>query len=101
MKYRLSVRDLAEQDLTEAVDFYEAQREGLGRDFHDEVALQLRNIERNPLLYPVSEVPTVHKAALKVFPFCIYYQVHDRAVMIIAVHDSRRNPKRWKGRVKS
>jgi plasmid stabilization system protein ParE len=95
MKYQLSVRDLAEQDMTEAYDFYEAEESGLGDRFHDEVASFLRKIQNNPRQYPISEKLGYYKAALSVFPFCIYYQIIPGKIIIIAVHHARSDPQRW------
>jgi hypothetical protein len=56
VKYRLSIRDLAEQDLAEAYDFYESQSAGLGDQLHDEVAAVLNQMVENPRQFPHSEL---------------------------------------------
>jgi toxin ParE1/3/4 len=100
MKYHLSVREAAEQDMNVAHDFYDAEQEGLGDRFHNEVAEMLRRIEQNPELYPMAGVADCRKAALGIFPFCIYYLIVQDRIYIEAVHDSRRDPRRWQDRVK-
>jgi plasmid stabilization system protein ParE len=99
MTYRLSVRQLAEDDLNEAVDFYENQQAGLGVRFHDEIALTLRQIAENPRMFPRSERSRFRKAALSKFPFCIYYCVIQDFIAIVAIHDARSDPNRWQSRV--
>ncbi len=100
MKYRLSVIALAEQDLQWATEGYEAERAGLGGEFHDAVALVLRNLQQNPCLYPVSDIPGVRKAVIGRFPYCIYYEPINDLIIVYAVHDCWRDPGRWRGRTR-
>jgi plasmid stabilization system protein ParE len=98
MTFKLSIRDLAARDLQEAYDQYEEKQPGLGDRFHDEVARVLARIKENPRLYPVSDVSRYRKAVLASFPFVIYYCVIGAKIIVIAVHDGRRDPQRWKRR---
>ncbi len=98
MKYQLSLRRDAEREALAAHDYYEAQEPGLGRRFHDEMGILLGRIQENPYLYPISEKSPYRKAVLRKFPFCVYYCVLPQKIVIIAVHDSRRHPDRWKSR---
>ena len=98
MKYQLSLRRAAEHEAVAAFDYYEAQEAGLGDRFHDEIAEMLLRIQANPYLYPLSEKSPYRKAVLRKFPFCIYYSILPRKVVILAVHDARRDPRRWKSR---
>jgi plasmid stabilization system protein ParE len=98
MKHRLSLRRAAVQDIAEGMDFYDAEQAGLGERFRDEVAQLLRRIEANPQLYPRAERTPFRKAVLRVFPYCIYYCVAGEKVVVIAVHDARRDPRRWQER---
>ena len=99
MKYRLSLRRAAVEDMAVASEYYDSQQAGLGQRFREEVAHTLRRMEANPSLYPRSEKSPFRKATLKVFPFCIYYCVVGEKVVVIAVHDARRDPRRWQERV--
>jgi toxin ParE1/3/4 len=98
MKYQLSLRRAAEREALAAYDYYAAQAPGLGDRFHDEVAGILARVQANPLLYPLSEKSPYRKAALHGFPFCIYYCALPRKIVVIAVHDARRAPRRWQSR---
>jgi plasmid stabilization system protein ParE len=46
------LRPAAQADLTEAADWYERQRAGLGAQFLEEVVRTLAHIEANPWGYP-------------------------------------------------
>ena len=84
--------------MAEAYTDYEAQQAGLGDRFHDEVAKMLKRIEANPRLYPMSETTPYRKATVDIFPFCIYYCVLGQKIVIIAVHNMHRDPRRWQTR---
>jgi hypothetical protein len=100
MKFQLLVRAEAEKELTDACDFYDSEQVGLGDRLHEEVAKTLRAVEENPFLYPHAEKTGYRKAVLHTFPFSIYYCVTNNRVIVIAVHDARRDPMRWQERAR-
>jgi plasmid stabilization system protein ParE len=100
MKYQLSLRRDAVNDLAEAEAFYEAEQAGLSSQFRDQIAMILRLIEKNPRLFPTSEKVGYLKAVVAIFPFCIYYSVEGEKVVIIAVQHTSRDPKRWQDRTR-
>lgn len=51
MKYKIAVTPEAEEDLTEAFEWYEGRRRGLGHDFLLQVDAGLRLIERDPRIF--------------------------------------------------
>lgn len=51
MNHVLMIRPEAEEDLAEAQDWYESQREGLGSEFFDAVELVFNRIRETPELY--------------------------------------------------
>jgi hypothetical protein len=98
MKYTLSLRSPAVDDIDAGAAFYDAEQLGLGDRFRNEVATVLRSVESNPNLYPWAGEGKMRKAVLAVFPFCVYYRVENSKVLILAVHDSRRDPRLWRNR---
>ena len=91
---------MAEQELGWATEDYESERAGLGSEFHDAVSIVLRNLQQNPFLYPVSDIPGVRKAVIGRFPYCIYYEAINDQIIVYAIHDCRRDPARWRGRAR-
>jgi hypothetical protein len=69
---RLRVIDEAEQDLLEAMEWYEARRAGLGDELSDAYEDALRSIVRSPTSFAPCEVPRVprhfRRCFLKRFP---------------------------------
>ena len=80
----------AEHDLEIGADFYEAQREGLGRYFTD---CLMSDIESLQLYAGVHQREHgLHRCMSKRFPFAIFYDLTDETIDIYAVLDCRRNP---------
>jgi plasmid stabilization system protein ParE len=92
------VRPEAERDIAEASDYYESQRTGLGDAFEAAVEVVFRQVERMPELHQVV-FKTVRRAALKRFPYAVFYCIQDGDVVVIAVSHGRRDPGRWKSRL--
>jgi plasmid stabilization system protein ParE len=80
----------AEHDLEIGADFYEAQREGLGRYFTD---CLMSDIESLQLYAGVHQREHgLHRCMSKRFPFAIFYDLTDKTIDIYAVLDCRRDP---------
>ncbi|MBI9082483.1 MAG: type II toxin-antitoxin system RelE/ParE family toxin [Desulfobacterales bacterium] len=97
MRYSIHLRPGAEVALEEAAKWYEKQREGLGRDFLNEVQHTWNAMAENPHLYPIVHRDT-HRALIHRFPFAIFYRIERNALVIIAVMHGSRHPKRWQKR---
>ena len=85
----------ASVELTDAVDYYEDQRPGLGYEFLSEVEAAIDKIMQFPDAWtPLTK--RIRRILLKRFPFGLLYNVQDDTVIIVAVMDLRRNPAHWK-----
>jgi plasmid stabilization system protein ParE len=98
MTCTLELHPLAVHDIADAIEWYEAESPGLGERFRAEVFEQLRKILDNPRLYPHAEGSRYRKCALRIFPFCIYYALAQSRIVVLSVHDARRDPARWRKR---
>jgi len=65
----------ASADLISASDWYNEQKDGLGKDFLLAVDELLKKIERNPTLFHF-EKGRVRKATLKKFPYYIFFHTY-------------------------
>ncbi|NLA05412.1 MAG: type II toxin-antitoxin system RelE/ParE family toxin [Firmicutes bacterium] len=97
MIIEIHIRPEAEKDLSDAATWYESQRPGLGYQFLEEVSAIFLKISENPLIYPNIH-RNIRRALIRRFPFGVYYQVKDSAVIIFAVMHGSRNPRNWKSR---
>nr|WP_298521743.1 type II toxin-antitoxin system RelE/ParE family toxin [uncultured Halomonas sp.] len=87
----------AHQDLEQAAQWYELQRQGLGHDFLDGVSATLDSILENPDAYPMVHRST-RRALISKFPFGIFYRVEVDVAVVIAVMHGSRHPRRWQAR---
>ena len=88
----------AQQDLAEAVQYYERAAAGLGLEFLDEIE---RTVERI-LLHPEAwtRVSEHHRRCrTRRFPYGLIYIVEKDVVIIAAVMNLRRHPKTWRERL--
>ena len=94
----VTIRPEAEDDIIEAVGWYEGQQAGLGSRFRRSLDRVLEQIELMPELYRVVH-RDVRRALMKPFPFAVYYRVWEGEVTVWAVLHSRQHPDHWKSRV--
>ena len=92
MKVRFA--STAEQELKEAMEFYESSRTGLGAEFLAEVEATTNLIESFPRAW-TSLSSRTRRCRTHRFPYGLFYQVRSDEILIISVMDLRRDPKRW------
>ena len=97
MTLPVRIRREAELDLTEAFQWYEERREGLGADFLLCVQAALEVISRQPAIHPIVH-RQVRRALIRRFPYGVFYLADNDRVTVIAVMHAMRNPTRWKDR---
>lgn len=79
----------AEQDLREAVSWYESQKKGIGKNLANEVIEKVQKLSLKPDSYSADHTG-LRKTSLKSFPYIIYFLVKLPVVLILAVwHKSR------------
>lgn len=98
MAFSFLVRPEAEQDLSEAFQWYERQRTGLGHDFLLQVDAGFRFLERTPLVFP-EIYRGIRRHLIKRFPYKIFYIVEESTVVILAVVYGGRDPQWIKKRL--
>lgn len=101
MKWTVVGRPQARNDVLEAADWYDRQREGLGDEFIEEVLAVFDALEVNPLQY-CRRHPTksIRWRYPKRFPYRVIYEVIDeeRLVVIAAVIHAARHDRVWRQR---
>jgi len=88
----------ARRELEETIDYYNAERQGLGREFREEVQRVINLLTRFPRLgQPVRG--SVRRVMLARFPYHIYYRLLESGYLrILAVAHNRRRPEYWGSR---
>jgi toxin ParE1/3/4 len=98
MPYILTIRKEAEADLSEAFQYYEDCRLGLGNDFLLCVDAALSLIERNPNQYRVIH-KEIRRTFIERFPFGIFYVLKGTDIIVLAVFHARKKPSKWQSRL--
>jgi plasmid stabilization system protein ParE len=91
------VRPAAAKDLQRAHEWYEAEREGLGGDFLEEVRQTIVRVAATPEAYAVVSRDT-RKCLVRRFPYGVFFRILDEVVVIVACYHLRRRPASWKRR---
>jgi plasmid stabilization system protein ParE len=94
MNEMVILQPAARQDFLDAHDWYEQQRDGLGRAFESAVDQTLEMISASP-----ESFPTVHRdirrALVRPFPYGVFYRIRGQTIHVFAVMHGRREPTRW------
>ncbi len=94
---KLTFRTEAENELADAVDWYERRGKGLGAEFLRSFEATLAAVVRNPHRFQVAD-GRVRRATLRRFPYSIMYLIAEDEMLILACFHASRNPMRWRER---
>ncbi len=92
--YRLDIWDEAEEELREAISWYESELEGLGEDLYLEVQRALSLVQESPLQYQLVH-KQLRKAVVSRFPYSVIYRIRDDVIQVVAIMHQSRRPERW------
>jgi plasmid stabilization system protein ParE len=88
----------AQAEFAEAVGYYNAQREGLGEEFAEEVQRTIARIREYPEAWSLLSRRT-RRCPTNRFPYGIIYQIRGNTLLIIAVMHLHRAPQTWRSRL--
>jgi len=88
----------AEQELASASAYYEAQREGLGDAFLEEMEAVAARISSQPQRFPIIRGTEMRRALGRRFPFMLVFKARGEVVRILAVAHQHREPGYWQTR---
>ncbi len=87
----------AEEELIEAVEYYEGVEPGLGQDFAMEVYSAIQRVVAYPKAWPKLE-EEIRRSLVRRFPYGVLYYEEAGDIVILAVMHLHRDPEYWKGR---
>jgi toxin ParE1/3/4 len=95
--YNILLLKTAEIELNEAYEWYEKQKTGLGDRFIAEIAGCLNSVADNPFKFAKRYGQNLRFVPLPIFPFVIAYRPRedDRAVYVVSIFHTSRNPKKF------
>lgn len=93
MVYKLILKPEAENDLREAIEYYQSKRKGLGLIFLKCVQKFFDRITKNPLHYPLKS-NQFREAYIQKFPYIIIYEIIDNEIVVFSVFNTYQNPEK-------
>ena len=97
MSATVSFHRLAERELTEAAQYYDSERPGLGAAFLNEIQRCIRSILDSPEAAPIV-AGSVRRRLARRFPYAVLYSVKPAEIRILAIMHLKRRPMYWVGR---
>ena len=91
---------LTEQEIDEAVAWFDEQVEGKGTEFLDELDRVIRRVKAYPFASTQIE-PDIRRSLFAHFPYSLIYGIEEQTIVVIAVAHFRRTPRYWVGRIES
>ena len=82
------------EEAREAIDYYEAERPGLGDHLWQELQISIRWISSNPTV-PRLRPGDYRRVNLHAFPYYIAYAIRGEFVVLLAIGHAARRPEYW------
>jgi len=95
---KILLQSTAKLDLKRGWISYEDQEPGLGDRFQESIFDDLRSLQTLAGIH--LQVHGYHRMLCKVFPFAIYYLIKDDQVIVRAIWDGRKNPRKLHRRLR-
>jgi hypothetical protein len=96
MSYEIMFESPAANEMTQAFEWYESRKSGLGAEFLRSVAVARDLLTSDPLRFPETR-PPFHWIKLRKFPYGLHYRIVGHKVSILACLHFRQSPERWPG----
>jgi plasmid stabilization system protein ParE len=96
--FRIEISKTAEDDLLDGYWFYEAQQIGIGDYFLDSLYADIHSLTVFAGIH-AKAYPGIYRTLSARFPFGIYYMTDGDTATVVAVLDTRRNPKTIRSRL--
>ena len=97
MTLRPFFRKAARLEYDEAAAWYEAQREGLGREFVAEIDRAVFRACEAPLQFPIV-LRDMRRVVVWRFPYSVFFRVKPARIVVLSVFHARRDPLVWRER---
>jgi plasmid stabilization system protein ParE len=97
MAAELALTPEAEEDISQAYEWYEARRAGLGEEFLSCVDARFQAIRRQPEMHQIVH-ERYRRSLLRRFPYAVFYEYLEHTVTVYAVFHTSRDPHGWRHR---
>ncbi len=99
MSYKVKLLSEASLDIKEIIEWYNEERQGLGRRFYESLKSRLNYISNYPFHCQVG-YRDVRNILVDKFPYQIHFRIKepDKSIIVIAVTHTSRDPRVWKSK---
>ncbi len=97
MSLPVVIRHKAAEELVAACDYLEARKTGLSTQLVRELRRVIDRISMHPELHG-KVLRDIRRAAVKRFPFSVFYRVTSARIELLAVFHDSRDPAEWQNR---
>ena len=91
--YTLLLKEEAIADIQKAYEYYQDYNDGLGERFLHTLDEYFERIKKDPQHYQIKRKP-YREAYIKKFPYLIIYEIEIDTIIVYAIFNTSRNPKR-------
>lgn len=91
----IRILEKAQNELEDAVDYYNQDCPGLGFEFADEVFRTIARVSDNPVAWQKISART-RRCITHRFPYGVLYQIRKEELLIVSIMHLHRHPDSWK-----
>ena len=95
MTLRPFFRRAARLEYDEAATWYEARREGLGREFVAEIDRAVARAREVPHQFPIV-LRDIRRVVVSRFPYSVLFRVKPARIVVLSIFHARRDPLVWR-----
>lgn len=99
MSRQVAIRAEAEAEMVEAAAWYAERHPRLAAEFIAEFRATLARLAQNPFQYQAIDME-IRRAPLDRYPYRLLYAITDDDIQILSCIHGRRDPARWRERLK-
>lgn len=95
--YRLIITPWAEDDATDAANWYNEKRDALGDEFLLALDAKMNTIRRNPKQFRLLH-RNIRRALIDRFPYGVFYVLEKNVIYVLAILHTSRDTNIWENR---
>lgn len=92
MGSKLIIEPAAQQEIIDAIEWYESKQLGLGEEFFNYLDGYFQTLKNGNTLFEIKRKPTFRELPLKRFPYVIIYEEFRNQVIVYSVFNTSQNP---------
>ena len=92
MGSKLIIEPEAQEEIIEAIEWYESKQVGLGADFLDYLDGYFQTLKNGKASFEIKRKPVFRELPLKRFPFVIIYEEFQNQTIVYSVFNTYQDP---------